>query len=294
MGYNFAMSFPLPAAPASHLNAPGQLFQKPAPVALPALPSLPGPIATASSLPVARPLPAAPLLRPASPLTRTDQSQFSLVSRLLGPLEQISLPPLRNIVPAPVLAGIERGWQALKDTFTYQFEEVGRLGTEREADANCGPASASMILKQFGIYPPTMQQLRRKVGAPIGFGGHAFALTTKQVGEAVKRTASEQGKYISYDTRLITSNVDAVTNEMRHRLARGEKLVLLTSGFNSLSQGHFTVVKEVRNDGSIVVDDPGMAGGENRVISRSRLAKALETRKYEYGMENVLIAFSDT
>ncbi|MBT9546382.1 MAG: hypothetical protein IV090_13420 [Candidatus Sericytochromatia bacterium] len=291
------MSFPLPAAPSTVLNAPGQLFHKPGPVALPALPALPtlqGPVATATTLPVSRSLPAAPLLRPVtpSPLTRVDQSQFSLVSRLLGPLDQISLPPLRNIVPAPVLAGLERGWQALKDTFTYQFEEIGRTGTSREADANCGPASASMVLKQFGIYPPTMQQLRRLVGAPIGYGGDAFALTTKQVAEAVKRTASEKGKYISYDTRLITSNVDSVTSEMRNRLARGEKLILLTSGFNSLSQGHFTVVKEVRNDGSVVVDDPGTAGGENRVISRSRLAKALETRKYEYGMENVLIAFS--
>lgn len=31
--------------------------------------------------------------------------------------------------------------------------------------------------------------------------GSRFALTTKQVAEAVKRTASEKGKYISDDTR---------------------------------------------------------------------------------------------
>lgn len=241
---------------------------------------------------------------PAQPVMRQDQSRFSTVSRLIGVMPGVllpfgPLPTLQGLNPIPtlrklpdtILRGLERGWQALKDTFTFQFEESGRLGTAREAEANCGPASSSMILKQFGISSPTMQQLRRLVGAPIGTGGGAFALSTRQVAEAVKKTASQQGRVINYDIKGLSSNVDTVLNDMRRRLAAGEKLILLTSGLNSLSRGHYMVVKEVRPDGSILIDDPGRSQGENRVHTRAQLAKALSMRSQHYGLDNSLIAF---
>ncbi|PIQ24034.1 hypothetical protein COW36_05810 [bacterium (Candidatus Blackallbacteria) CG17_big_fil_post_rev_8_21_14_2_50_48_46] len=258
------------------LPAPGQLFQK-----------------QAASLPLSSNLGAVSAQiqqTPAAPALKPDTTRFSLVSRLLSPFENISLAPLKA-VPGQIMNGLEKGWQALKDTFTFQFEEAGRFGTEREAESNCGPASASMILKQLGVYPPTMQQMRLMVGAPIGSGSRPFALSTEQVITAVKKSASQKGRYISTETRILTRNVDVAISEMRNRLARGEKLILLTSGFRSLSQGHYVVVKEVRADGSLLVDDPGRSDGENIVYSKSRLAKVLQVRQETYGMQNCLLAF---
>jgi hypothetical protein len=148
-----------------------------------------------------------------------------------------------------------------------------------------------MILKQFGVVPPSMHQLRRLVGAPIGSGGGAFALSTRQVADAVKRTASEKGKVVSYEIKKLSSNVDTVLNEMKRRLNAGEKLILLTSNIKSLSRGHYIVINEVRPDGSIVVDDPGRSDGENKVYTKAQLAKALSMRVNNYGLENSLLAF---
>ncbi len=278
------MTFPLPNQ-SSSLQTPGQLFVQPA------------------ARPASQPLPSLqglPSTQQPQPAIKPDQSRFSLVSRLVGvmpsvmmPLAPLSLPSLQGLrkLPNQILSGLERGWQSLKDTFTFQFEEKGTLGTSKEAQANCGPASASMILKQFGVTSPTMQQLRRTVGAPIGTGGGAFALTTQQVAEAVKKSASQKGRHISYDIKGLGTNVDTVLNEMRNRLAKGEKLILLTCGLNSLSRGHYIVINEVRPDGSIVVDDPGRAKGENAVHTRAQLAKALSTRVSGYGLSNSLISF---
>lgn len=222
-----------------------------------------------------------------------DQSRFSKVSRILQPWSQITLPSLPSLrqLPQQVLKGLERGWQALKDTFTFQFEESGRLGTAKEAQANCGPASATMILKQFGVSAPTMQQLRQLVGAPVGSRSGAFALSTQQVISSVKKAASQKGVTITAEEKSLTTNVDTALAEMKRRLDKGEKLILLTSNISSLSRGHYIVVKEVRADGSILVDDPGSSKGENRVFSRKQLEKALKTRVQTYGLGNTLLAF---
>ncbi|MBF2053238.1 MAG: C39 family peptidase [Candidatus Sericytochromatia bacterium] len=205
----------------------------------------------------------------------------------------LQLSPVLRQLPEQILSGLDRGWQALKNTFVFQFGETGRApgATAKEAQANCGPASAAMILKQFGISAPTMHQMRRLVGAPIGSHSGPYALSTSQVAEAVKRSASQKGAQISYDIKRLSTNVDRTLDEMRRRLAAGEKLILLTSNIGTLSRGHYVVVKEVRSDGSIVVDDPGARNGENRVHTRQELAKALSIRTRRYGRENSLIAF---
>lgn len=270
------MNFNLGNTSSSSLRAPGHLFSP--------LPSV-----------------SQTLTQSPSPATIVqDQSRFSKVSGLIGSIPGLlplgSLPnlnpmPILRKLPDQILSGLERGWQALKDTFTFQFEEQGRLGTSREAQANCGPASAAMVLKQFGIVPPTMQQMRRAVGAPIGYGSNPFGFSTQQVITAVKRSASEKGRVLKAETKTLSTNVDSALNEMRRRLNAGEKLILLTSNIRSLSQGHYIVINEVRPDGSIVVDDPGRSDGENKVYSRAQLAKALSMRVYNYGMENCLLSF---
>lgn len=260
------MTFPLQGS--NQLKAPQQLFQPSATVA-PTTNRLSG------------------ITRPAY---SGDQTRFSRVSSVLG-ISPIQLPNLRPLGQS-VLRGLERGWNALKDTFTFQFEEIkGTAGTQKEAQANCGPASASMILKQFGISSPTMHQLRRSVGAPIGSNSGAYALSIAQVGEAVKKAAKDKGQHITYDSKSLTTNVDSALREMKKRLDAGEKVILLTSNINSLSQGHYIVVKEVRADGSILVDDPGRSKGENAVHSKRQLEKALQTRVQKYGLGNTMISF---
>ena len=240
--------------------------------------------------------PSAPVIKPGGiprPAYIGDQTRFSKVSSMLG-ISPIHIPNLRPLGQS-VLRGLERGWNALKDTFTFQFEEIqGTAGTRKEAQANCGPASASMILKQFGISSPTMHQLRRSVGAPIGSKSGAYALSIAQVGEAVKKAAKDKGQHITYDTKSLTTNVDNALREMKKRLDAGEKVILLTSNINSLSQGHYIVVKEVRADGSILVDDPGRSHGENAVHSKRQLEKALQTRVQRYGLGNTMISFKRT
>ena len=262
------MTFPLsPFSGPGQLQAPGQLFTP-----------------QRSTTP-------APQINPAPPAMPADRSGFSRVSQLLG-IQPIlnGLPPLREL-PSRVLNGLERGWQSLKDTFTFQFEEKGKTGTAREAEANCGPASATMILKQFGIPAPPMQELRRMVGAPVGTRGSVFALTTTQVGEAVRKTAAARGVKLSYDVDRLSTNVDQTLAAMKKRLDAGEKVILLTSNINSLSRGHYVVVKEVRPNGSIVVDDPALSNGENKVHTKAQLAKALSMRTSRYGLESSMISF---
>jgi hypothetical protein len=299
------MNFNFNQTPSSPLQTPGQLFaQTPSPLIQPQSPGhLPSVQALVQTQTRVQQSPTT-----ASPAIKPDQSRFSSVSRLVGYLPALSLPGLMSLPSLPslqslnpmpamrrlntqVLNGLERGWQSLKDTFTFQFEEKGSLGTSKEAQANCGPASATMILKQFGIQSPTMQKLRQTVGAPIGTSGGAFALTTQQVAESVKKTASQKGRHISYEIKGLSTNVDTVLNDMRNRLAKGEKLILLTSNLNSLSRGHYIVINEVRPDGSIVVDDPGRASGENAVHTKAQLAKALNMRVRNYGLDNSLISF---
>ncbi|MGV3523915.1 MAG: C39 family peptidase [Candidatus Sericytochromatia bacterium] len=270
--------------PSASLAPPSQLLSSSQPVQ-----QLPGATPQLSGLPQRQQpmLSAAPLQQPA-PAMRPDQSRFSRVSQMLG------LPPLLPILsqlPRQILTGLDRGWQTLKDTFTFQFEEKGRLGTAKEAQANCGPASATMILKQFGLPSPTMQQLRRSVGAPVGTGGGAFALTTRQVGESVRKAAADKGVRVTYEIKSLPTNVDRVLAEMKRRLDAGEKVILLSSNLNSLSRGHYIVVNEVRADGSIIVDDPGRSNGENQRHTKAQLAKALSMRVNTYGLENTLLSF---
>jgi hypothetical protein len=234
---------------------------------------------------------AAPAPR-ATALQHSDAVEIGLVSRLIKPFQNISLAPLAADMLHGLENGIDKGWKALKDTFTFQFEEAGKTGTKREAQANCGPASATMILKQFGVQPPSMQQLRKMVGAPTGTGSRAFGLSTNQVVNAVKKSASQQGLSVKAEQKTLTPNVDAALAEMKKRIAKGEKLILLSSNINSLSRGHYVVVNEVRPDGSIVVDDPARANGENRVHSKAQLAKALQVRQQVYGSASSLISFT--
>lgn len=261
---------------------------------------------------MARP-PAAPPRPPASPVNvpatpaapplpkMGGADQFAGVSRLLSqqgrlpatplPLPPKALAPISALAkPAEVNAPVAVR-APLEDTFVFQFGEIGKEGSRMEAQGNCGPASAAIIIQEFGVESPTMRDLRKEVGAPTGNAKRAYALTTDQVGKAVQETLAEHNVDVEYDVHGLSTNVDRTLNLMREKLAAGEKVILLSSNLATQSQGHYVVVKEVRSDNSIVIDDPGRRNGENDVYSRKRLEQTLKTRVNRYKLSNSLITF---
>lgn len=278
------------------LQSPGQLFQAP-----PASAGAEKPLLSPAQLSAfSRPAPPPPPPPPAQPkLGGADQ--FAGVSRLLSqqgklpamplPLSPKPLAPISSLAPPAAPKFVEPAHKPLEDTFVFQFGEIGKEGSRMEAQGNCGPASAAIIIQEFGVEAPTMRDLRREVGAPTGTARRAYALTTDQVGKAVQETLAEHNIQVEYDVHGLSTNVDRVLNQMRDKLAAGEKVILLSSNLASQSRGHYVVVKEVRRDGSIVIDDPGRRNGENDVYSRSRLEQTLKTRVNRYGLSNSLITF---
>ncbi len=245
------------------------------------------------SLPVPdmRPLPSTPVSSLTPPLNLPIPTPRPSIA-----LKSVSaLAPISSLRPQarPDSVALKPRRQPLDDTFTYQFGEIGKHGSRMEAQGNCGPAVASMLIKHFGVNPPTMRQLRRQVGARTGNGRGLYAISTEQIGKAVKDTLKAKNIDVDFKVHSLSSNVDRALEKMRAALDRGEKVVLLSSNMSSLSRGHYVIIKEVRADGSVVIDDPGKRRGRDNVYSKQRLSKALRTRVNRYGRQNNLITVKE-
>ncbi|MGV3525256.1 MAG: hypothetical protein ACO1RX_13575 [Candidatus Sericytochromatia bacterium] len=183
----------------------------------------------------------------------------------------------------------------MTELFTFQYGE----GSDDERQANCGPSSASMIIKQLGMEPPSLHDMRRMVGAPTGNGNGAFAMSTDQVGRAVRQVGAQYGRDIRVTTQNLPTNVDAALNAIRAKLEAGEQVILLSSNImvqsGSRGKGHYVVVKEVLPNGSIVVDDPQSPPerGLGRTHTKAQFANSLQ-RRVNFGRPNQLISFAET
>ena len=174
-------------------------------------------------------------------------------------------------------------------THIYQFSQ----GTDKEKQANCGPASAFIVGENFGLDMPSLSTIRASVGAPRGNGRGAFAITTGQLGRAVTQQAKKEGREIRFNEEKLNTKVDDTLRKMRENLAAGKQVVLLTSNIASGSQGHYIVINKVNDDGSIEVSDPQSRNGAGRVHSRAELEKALKTRSNRYGLQSTLLTFQE-
>lgn len=180
-------------------------------------------------------------------------------------------------------------YKPLVDVFTYQYS---RLFPEGERQGNCGPASASMVLKEYGIAAPHLTAMRKLVGAPHGPGRDYYALTTQQVGESVRKVAAQKGVRIDYKVQAnLGSNVNTVLAALRNVIQSGKQAILLTSNINSGGKGHYIVVKDVLPNGSIVVNDPALRDGEDFIQTRKELSDALIRRHTKWSSSNDLISF---
>lgn len=187
---------------------------------------------------------------------------------------------------------LTEGRAFMTELFTFQYAE----GTKSERQANCGPSSASMIIKSLGIEPPSLADLRKMTGAPTGNGRGAFAMSTGQLENAVERTAQKYGLEVTAKTEGLSTNVDRALTAIKGKLDAGEKVVLLSSNImvqsGSRGKGHYVVVKDVLPNGSIVVDDPQSPSerGLSRTHSKSEFANSLQ-RRVNFGRANQIISF---
>lgn len=307
---------PQPTAPANQpLLSPAQLSA----LAVPPSPSAPHPTPQPTAPSLAQPRPATDQFSgvsrvlaqqgrlPANPITISPQTpapvqpsapalpsiQAVLEQRAARATAAQAAQPAAPIKPMQAAQPIRQSRQPLADTFVFQFGEIGKNGSRMEAQGNCGPASAAIIIQEFGVEAPTMRDLRKAVGAPTGNRQRAYALTGDQVGRAVEKTLAEHGIQVDYEIDGLSTNVDQVLSKIRARLDAGEKVVLLSSNLASQSRGHYVVVTDVRADGSIVIDDPGARDGEGDVYSRKRLEQTLKTRANRYGLSSSLISFKE-
>lgn len=188
---------------------------------------------------------------------------------------------------------LDDGREFMTELFTFQYGE----GSDDERQANCGPSSASMIIKDLGIQPPSLHDLRKMVGAPIGNGNGAFAMSTQQVMDSVTRVAAQTGLKVEATSQRLPTNVDQTLKIIKDKLDAGEKVILLSSNIRVQSgprgKGHYVVVKEVLPNGSLVVDDPQSSlerGGMGRTHTRAEFANSLR-RRVNFGRQNELISF---
>lgn len=187
---------------------------------------------------------------------------------------------------------LTEGREFMTELFTFQYAE----GTKSERQANCGPSSASMIIKSLGIEPPPLAELRKMTGAPTGSGRGAFAMSTGQLENAVERTAKKYGLEVTATTEGLSTNVDTALAAIKKKLDAGEKVVLLSSNImvqsGSGGKGHYVVVKDVLPNGSIVVDDPQSPPerGLSRTHSKAEFANGLR-RRVGFGRANQIISF---
>lgn len=194
----------------------------------------------------------------------------------------------------------QEGKEFMTELFTYQYATTGHdaLGsTPAERQANCGPSSASMVLKHCGIEPPTLTELRKLVNAPVGSSKGTYALTTHQVGEAVKRAAAQYGKTINYNVMPLATNVDQALATIRKQLDAGKQVILLSSNIavqkGTAGKGHYVMVESVQPDGSLIINDPQKAveAGLGRTHTKAQFANALSRRVNLFHAQNELIVF---
>lgn len=253
------------------------------------------------SVPAPRPVSMPPVCEPARSVSDSAHDQLSLPTLASARQDTALMRELgqffdRNFACEPDV-------QRSVSTYTSQWEDrqaaqAGLLAGDpavhaRESEANCGAASASMMLKQFGLSAPTMHELRRQVGARLSQTGRetgAFALSTQQVMQAVKQQAAVQGRQLNAAAYPLPANSQQALEQMRERLARNQRVILLSGGFDGIP-GHYMVIKAIQPDGTMTVDDPAL--GPDQTRTPAELQQAMDNRRKAGRGMSQMIVFSE-
>jgi hypothetical protein len=175
-------------------------------------------------------------------------------------------------------------------TFHPQYDS--NISAARDAD--CGPASAAMVVEAAGLGDINSGTIRRR---HMGVS-HNGATTSQEVVRGIE--SASKGKL---DANIIDGNRDyarnpqAFLNRMREELAAGKQVILLTKNLGHMADGrsagdtngHYMVIQGITADNQLILADPGSRGkGLNRTIDAQTFLDAYAARAAE-GMPNNLI-----
>lgn len=217
---------------------------------------------------------------PARAFNRPDQVRLSPLAS-----GSITLPNLSFADAAPGRSGFSRTADSIDTWFVPQFSSGSK-----NPRADCGPATVAMILRSNGI---ALNQDLGTVRREYMDVDHNNAVLSSALARGI-----EKGSQGRLDATVVTGNVQfrndpqAMLQRIRSELSAGKQVILLTKNMATMKNGHYVVVQGVKDDGSIVVADPGSkARGKNRTFSYQRFVAAFNARKSE-GMPNNLITVS--
>lgn len=181
------------------------------------------------------------------------------------------------------------------ETHIHQYSADGdvpglsRSQEQREAQANCGPASASIVLRSFGIEPPTMHELREEANAPQGDQrSRAYAISPDQLVEMVESTAAEQKRTLKGTVSVLPEDPDKSWQQILQQSKRG-KVVLLTGNMASNGPGHYVVIEAIGKN-QLRINDPQFADGHNQIHSIEDFREAFQNRR-RAGRDSQIIVF---
>ena len=144
---------------------------------------------------------------------------------------------------------------------------------------DCGPASASMVLKRFGIFEKekssadSILAVRDEVDVTKSRSG-AWAIDESEVKQAIEGLS--KGKVKQTDSGVFNGNqVAELTSFIKDQITNKKAMPILETGtpYSSDSR-HYMVALEVRDNGNIVVADP--AGKQIWEITPARLKELME------------------
>lgn len=153
---------------------------------------------------------------------------------------------------------------------------------------DCGPACTSMILKRFGIFDQNKSSRDSILAVRQASGNKSTAFSEANIEKAVEKLSNGKVKMME-DKSGFGRDPQIMIDYLRGELGKGlMPIIEVGSPYhdnNPNFQGrHYMVVSEVRDDGTLVVADPG--GNQISTISPERLKELL--RKGESRGNHVL------
>lgn len=233
-----------------------------------------------------RPQPASPA-RPARPRPAAPQSARP----------QPAVPQDRR-TPAPPRGQAAPRCEIFKpeDTHVHQYSHDDDLKNltptqkEREAQANCGPSSAAIVLRSMGLEAPSLHELRVSVGAATGKQNlDAYAIDSDQLIGMVEKAAARQGHQVRGVAIDLPRDARQAWNVLRANSFPGQPTVLLTGNMASRGPGHYVVMESVRGN-TLQVNDPQFEDGHGTQQSFEEFKAAFE-RRQRLGRPNRIITF---
>ncbi len=194
--------------------------------------------------------------------------------------------------------------QTEADTHVYQYgeasqsDELSPKEEKREEQANCGPASAAIVLKRLGIPYEDLHNLRIDGDAVVGSDRPAngvYAIDADQLRTMVELNAARQMRDVESERIVLPEDAEAAYDTIRTALADGHEVVLRTGNMDSNGNGgHYVVVNSVGEppDRQLNISDPQNPDGAEHIESFEEFEQALKKRD-KIGMPSDILLFKE-